>query len=185
MPNWRRSTRRLRRLRSEGDFFSAPGDCGPTAAFPAASSRLSRRHWLQHAALGALAIPGWNFLNRVETHAAEIRKRQKACILLWMSGGPPTIDMWDLKPGSPNGGEFTPISSTGDLQICEHLPQTAKVMKHLSVIRSMSTRGHLGGVSEATLALIEGRDPGEAVRAFGARERAFGRVTCPLLERAA
>jgi hypothetical protein len=36
-------------------------------------------------------------------------------------------------------------------------------------------------VSEATLALIEGRDPVDAVRAYGARERAYGRVTCPLL----
>jgi hypothetical protein len=39
-------------------------------------------------------------------------------------------------------------------------------------------------LSEATLALIEGRDPAEAIRAYGARERAFGRVTCPLLEAA-
>ncbi len=40
-------------------------------------------------------------------------------------------------------------------------------------------------VAEATLALIEGRDPEDAVRAYGARERAFGRVTCPLLDQAA
>lgn len=40
-------------------------------------------------------------------------------------------------------------------------------------------------VSEATLALIEGRDPAHAVRAYGARERAFGRVTCPLFGEAA
>ena len=40
-------------------------------------------------------------------------------------------------------------------------------------------------VSEATLALIEGRDPHEAVRAYGARERSFGRVTCRFLEDAA
>ena len=40
-------------------------------------------------------------------------------------------------------------------------------------------------VSEATLALIEGRDPDDAVRAYRARERAFGRVTCQLLEEAA
>lgn len=40
-------------------------------------------------------------------------------------------------------------------------------------------------LSEATLALIEGRDPWEAVRAFGARERAYGRVTCPLFEEVA
>jgi len=45
-----------------------------------------------------------------------------------------------LKPGSKNGGEFKPISTSGDLQISEHMPQTAKMMKHLSVVRSMSTR---------------------------------------------
>jgi hypothetical protein len=39
-------------------------------------------------------------------------------------------------------------------------------------------------VSEATLALIEGRDPVVAIRTYGARERAFGRVTCPLHEAA-
>jgi hypothetical protein len=35
-------------------------------------------------------------------------------------------------------------------------------------------------LSEATLALIEGRDPREAIRSFRAREKAFGRITCPL-----
>jgi hypothetical protein len=40
-------------------------------------------------------------------------------------------------------------------------------------------------ISVATLAILEGHDPKEAVRAYGARERAFGRVTCPLFEEAA
>ena len=40
-------------------------------------------------------------------------------------------------------------------------------------------------VSEATLAIIEGRAPEDAIRSYGARERAFGRVTCPLFEEAA
>lgn len=39
-------------------------------------------------------------------------------------------------------------------------------------------------LSVATLALIEGRDAEEAVRRYGAQERSFGRVTCPLLEAA-
>lgn len=39
-------------------------------------------------------------------------------------------------------------------------------------------------LSEATLAIIEGRDPQVAIRRYGARERAFGRVTCPLFEAA-
>jgi hypothetical protein len=40
-------------------------------------------------------------------------------------------------------------------------------------------------LSEATLALLEGRDPSEAARAYRARERAYGWVTCPLLEEVA
>ena len=48
--------------------------------------------------------------------------------------------MWDLKPGSKNGGEFRPISTKGDLQISEHLPKIAQQMDVLSVVRSMSTR---------------------------------------------
>jgi len=40
-------------------------------------------------------------------------------------------------------------------------------------------------LSEATLALLEGRDPTEAIRVYGARERAFGRLTCPLFDEAA
>jgi hypothetical protein len=40
-------------------------------------------------------------------------------------------------------------------------------------------------LSEATLALIEGRDPHEAVREYGTRERSFGRATCRLFEDAA
>lgn len=101
---------------------------------------MSRRHLLQHMATSAVTLPGLQFLSHLDAHAAEVRKEQKACILLWMSGGPPTIDILDMKPGSKHGGEFKPIDTTGDLQICEHLPETAKVMKHLSVVRSMSTR---------------------------------------------
>jgi hypothetical protein len=39
-------------------------------------------------------------------------------------------------------------------------------------------------LSEATLALLEGRDPADAVVRYRAREHAYGRITCPLLEAA-
>jgi hypothetical protein len=39
-------------------------------------------------------------------------------------------------------------------------------------------------LSEATLALIEGRDPQVAVQQYGTRERSYSRVTCPLFEAA-
>lgn len=104
-------------------------------------SGMSRRHFLSHMALGsATALGATHFLSQLRAHAADIQKNQKACILIWLGGGAPTIDMWDLKPGSKNGGEFKPISTKGDLQISEHLPEIAKVMDKLSVVRSMSTR---------------------------------------------
>lgn len=102
---------------------------------------MSRRHFLSHAAMGGAAVLGANqFLSHLQLNAAEVSKNQKACILIWLGGGAPTIDMWDLKPGSKNGGEFKPISTAGDLQICEHLPTIAQNMDALSVVRSMSTR---------------------------------------------
>lgn len=105
------------------------------------ANSMSRRHFLSHMAMGsATALGATQFLSHLQAHAAEVKGNQKACILIWLSGGAPTIDMWDLKPGSKNGGEFKPISSKGDLQISEHLPEISKVMDKLSVIRSMSTR---------------------------------------------
>ena len=40
-----------------------------------------------------------------------------------MNGGPPTIDIWDLKPGAPTGGPSQPISTAGDMQITDKLPE--------------------------------------------------------------
>ena len=102
---------------------------------------MSRRHFLSHAALGSASVLGASqFLSHLNLHAAEVQRNQKACILVWLGGGAPTIDMWDLKPNSKNGGEFKPISTAGDMQISEHLPEIAKVMDKVSVVRSMSTR---------------------------------------------
>ncbi|QDT09179.1 DUF1501 domain-containing protein [Stieleria marina] len=102
---------------------------------------MSRRHFMNHLA-GSSAVVGASALmgGSIQAHAETLRKNRKSAILLWMGGGPPTIDLWDLKPGAPTGGEFNPISTTGDMQICEHLPQVAQQMKHLSIVRSMSTR---------------------------------------------
>jgi uncharacterized protein (DUF1501 family) len=101
---------------------------------------MTRRHFLNHALTTAAAVPALDFLLHLQANAAAVRKNQKACILLWLGGGPPTIDMWDLKPGSKNGGEFKPIATSGSFQICEHMPKVAKIASKLSIVRSMSTR---------------------------------------------
>lgn len=105
------------------------------------TASLGRRHFLEHLAWGGLALgPGAAFLESLKLHAADVRKRQKACILLWLGGGAPTIDMWDLKPGTKVAGEFKPVSTAGDFQISEQLPLLAKQGKKFSLVRSMSTR---------------------------------------------
>lgn len=102
---------------------------------------MSRRHFMRHMATSAATLPALQFMSHVQANADELRKRNKSCILMWMGGGPPTIDIWDLKPGSKNGGEFTQIdTSAPGVEISEHMPKTAQQFKHLSIVRSMSTR---------------------------------------------
>ncbi len=105
-------------------------------------SGMTRRHFMTHVAgASAMVAPAMSFTNSLMANATSMAKRHKSVIMLWMGGGPATIDMWDLKPGAPTGGEFKPINTSVDgLQISEHLPLMAKEMKHMAVVRSMSTR---------------------------------------------
>jgi hypothetical protein len=102
---------------------------------------MTRRHFMRHmAGASALMLPATAFTRTLEANVDKLKKNHKAAILLWMGGGPSTLDLWDLKPGTNTGGPFRPISTTGDVQISEHLPMIAQQMKHLSIVRSMSTR---------------------------------------------
>ncbi len=103
---------------------------------------MSRRHFVSHlAGAAALATPATAFTNTLLANAADMKKRHKAAILLWMGGGPSTMDIWDLKPGAPTGGEFKQISTSADgVAISEHMPLMAKQMHNMAIVRSMSTR---------------------------------------------
>ena len=102
---------------------------------------MTRRHFLEHlAGASAMAVPAIAFAKTLRAHSEDLKKRHKAAIMLWMGGGPATIDIWDLKPGAPTGGPFRAIGTSGGEQISEHLPLVAKQMHHLAIVRSMSTR---------------------------------------------
>jgi hypothetical protein len=103
---------------------------------------MSRRHVLSHmAGAAALAAPATAFTNSILANATDMRKRHKAAILLWMGGGPSTMDIWDLKPGAATGGPFKQIATSADgVAISEHMPLMAKQMHHMAIVRSMSTR---------------------------------------------
>jgi hypothetical protein len=94
---------------------------------------MNRRSFLS----GFSALP---LIGAMSSNADEMKKNNKSAILLWMGGGPSTMDIWDLKPKAPTGGPFRPISTTGDVQICEHMPNMAKQMHNMAIVRSMSTR---------------------------------------------
>jgi len=130
---------------------------------PSIPSGMSRRHFFKHMATTALALPAMRWVQAIQANAADIQKQGKSCILLWMSGGPATIDIWDLKPGADTGGDFRPVeTSAPGVEISEHMPNVAKQMHHLAILRSMSTveadhnRGtykmHTGYVPNVTMA---------------------------------
>jgi uncharacterized protein (DUF1501 family) len=102
---------------------------------------MNRRHFLTHlAGSAALVAPALTLASALRANAETLKQNHKSCILLWMGGGPPSIDIWDMKQGATTGGPYKPISTTGDGQINELLPKVAQQMHRLSIVRSMSTR---------------------------------------------
>jgi hypothetical protein len=102
---------------------------------------MSRRHFMRHlAGASAFAMPAFALTRTLRANAESLSRDNKSAILLWLGGGPPSIDMWDMKPGAPTAGQFKPINTTGDFHICELMPSLAQQAKHFSIVRSMSTR---------------------------------------------
>lgn len=103
----------------------------------------NRREFLR---VGTAGLAGLSLADvlRSESTAAPSTSRSggtaRSVILVWLSGGPATIDMWDLKPDAPEEirGEFSAIeTSAREVRIGEHLPRMAKVMDRCTLIRSV------------------------------------------------
>jgi hypothetical protein len=113
------------------------------------------------AAAAAAGVLSWQDL--MTSQAAELRKAGKACILLWMGGGPSQFETFDPKPGHANGGETKTIkTATSGIEICENLPQLATSMNDLCLIRSMN--GKEGQHPRATFLMHTGYLPSPAVK---------------------
>ena len=108
---------------------------------------ISRRGFLQIGALGF----GAEALTMADVLRAEAERdggqgrpagdsSHKAVINVFLAGGPPHQDMWDLKPDAPAEirGEFKPIrTKVPGLHICEVFPKIAALMDRCAVIRSV------------------------------------------------
>ncbi len=102
---------------------------------------VSRRDLLRLAAAGFAAYSSSGWLEHLAAATADDPRRKRSCILLWMNGGPATIDLWDVKVGHANGGPTKEIAtSVPGVKISENLPKLAQRMQHLAILRSMSTK---------------------------------------------
>lgn len=103
---------------------------------------VNRRSFLKQlsaaGAAGAVTL-GWRDL--LITQAAELQKRGKRMILLWMDGGPSQFETFNPKIGSKNQGPAKAIKTKlPGVEFSEFLPKTAEVADKLALIRSMDTK---------------------------------------------
>lgn len=98
--------------------------------------------------MAGLTLPG---LLQLEAEAAtEAPAKAKSCIMLFLEGGPSTIDMWDLKPDAPREirGPYEPIAtSVPGTFVGQHQPLCAKIAHKYTILRSHShaDNGHATG----------------------------------------
>src|ERR1043166_4813472 len=109
--------------------------------------RCDRRHFLRVG--GGLGLAGllspWPACAVAASPRVLAPGRAQSSILVSLLGGPPHLDMWDLKPGAPAEirGPFRPIATTvPGLQICEHLPRLARMADRYALVRSVSHQNH-------------------------------------------
>jgi Protein of unknown function (DUF1501) len=129
------------------------------------NSMINRRGFL---GVGAAGLFGFSLpdLLRVEARSSGIsRAKAGGAILVWLGGGPATIDMWDLKPEAPEEirGEFKSIATKAPgVRICEHLPRIASVMDRCALVRSLhhSIIDHAAGSAY----IASGHPPSAALR---------------------
>ena len=136
-----------------------------------ADHSLSRRAFLG-AGLGGLLGPAG-----LPSFAAEIEKTRKRMIMICLHGGSSQLETWDPKPNTPTGGPFRAIpTSVPGVHISELLPQTAKQMHRMALVRGLNTADDDHG--RGMQIMLTGRriEPGMNYPEIGA-------VTAKLLER--
>src|SRR5260370_8516744 len=93
--------------------------------------------------LGALTLPG--LLNA--SPAAPARRRPaKSCIYLFLWGGPPQQDLWDLKPDAPDGvrSQFKPVrTAVPGIDVCDQMPLLPRHTDKVAAVPSLTHATHL------------------------------------------
>jgi len=125
---------------------------------------MDRRTWLQGMGAAGLTFSASGWMPSLAAQAAKkLKQKQRQCILLWMTGGPPQTDTFDMKPGTANGGQFKPIDTkTPGIKISQHLPKLAKWTHKMALLRGMNTKE--GDHARGTYLMRTGHQPQGPVR---------------------
>jgi hypothetical protein len=155
----------------------------------------TRREFIQAGALGAFGLGLSDWLRaedsrppRVTTPAPRSFGKAKACILLYLYGSPSQLETFDVKPAAPLGirGELGSIPTVvPGVRIGELLPETARVIDRMTVVRSMTHPYPVHGVAYATSGLPDPRGTLEVSPRDPAHWPFFGSVVDYLAERGA
>jgi hypothetical protein len=91
--------------------------------------------------LGSLTLPG--LLRAESSRRVEARERRPArsCVLVFLWGGPPQMDLWDMKPDAPEGirSLFKPIkTNVPGLEVCDMMPLLARHADKFAVVRTVT-----------------------------------------------
>ncbi|MBC8353693.1 MAG: DUF1501 domain-containing protein [Planctomycetes bacterium] len=117
---------------------------------------LDRRTFLTVGGLGMGALTSGICPNLPQLLASEESlanlDREFSVILMWANGGPSHLETFDLKPEAPAEyrGDFKPISTNvSGIEICELLPNLAKMADKFSIVRSLhhNRNEHSGGTN--------------------------------------
>jgi hypothetical protein len=119
-------------------------------------TRTSRRGFLK---IGSLGVGGLSLSELLRDEAkAGIRSSTKSVIFIYLVGGPPHQDMFDLKPNAPAEirGPWKPIpTNVPGIEICEAFPLMAKMMDKFTIIRSLVGNQ----IDHDAVQVFNGRDP--------------------------
>lgn len=102
---------------------------------------MDRRAILRAGGAGMLGLSMPHLLSGSERSSTPLKAKAKSVIFLFQWGGPSQLDTFDMKPDAPETvrSPYRPIrSSVPDIQVCELLPEMAKRMHHVSLIRTMT-----------------------------------------------
>ncbi|MDA1018486.1 MAG: DUF1501 domain-containing protein, partial [Planctomycetota bacterium] len=124
---------------------------------------LSRRSFLHQVSAGTVAAGTLSFQDLMSLQAEELRRQNRAVILLWMAGGPSQFETFDPKPGHANGGPTQAIrTSVSGIEIAQDWTRTAKVMNDIALLRSLTNKE--GSHQRATYQMHTGYIPSGSVK---------------------